>query len=97
MDNRRAIQPKLISIIPVNMAKMRVFKGVEVPLPSTEHSLIKCAQCGNDGWIGPAQLLHLTFNGGEPTCYWCIAPHLVGTEVEVRSLDKTADDKPRRT
>jgi hypothetical protein len=88
-----------IAIIPVDMATMRTFRGLNVPQPSTEHSLIKCDLCGRSCWIGPAQRMHYAFNGGELMCYWCVYADMDAgnTDIEIRSLDRTADDKPRRT
>lgn len=92
-------QPIRIPIIPPDLAKMRTLGGLAIPQPSIEHTLTTCDLCGGDGWIGPAQLMHYTFNGGERICYRCLFKEMQagGTDMEIHSLDKSADEKPRRT
>lgn len=93
------MQWQTISIIPPDLAKMRVYMGIPVPQPSIEHTLTQCVRCGGDGWIGPAQRLHYIFNGGEVVCYRCLfeKADAVGALPEMIGLDATADEKPRRT
>jgi hypothetical protein len=81
------------------MATKRTFMGIPVPQPSTEHTLTSCDVCDGDGWIGPAQLMAYTFNGGELVCYWCLFAEMkaTGADLEIQSLDASADGKPRRT
>jgi hypothetical protein len=40
-----------------------------------------------------------TFNGGELVCYWCLFAEMkaTGADLEIQSLDASADGKPRRT
>lgn len=87
--------PTTIAVIPVNMKDVRAsIAGIPIPKPSIEHSLIDCGICGGPAWIGPAQLMHFTFNGGLIVCYHCLPRN--GDETW-HTLDWTADDKPRRT
>lgn len=93
MEERRTI-----TIIPTDMAKMHEYQGIPIPTPSLEHTLTDCDQCGRQGWIGPAQRLHMLFNKADVLCYWCIFADMeAGAELGVvKGLDETADDKPRR-
>lgn len=93
-------EPRIFPIIPVDMAKQRQFKNVDVPQPSIEHTLTACDMCGADGWIGPAQLAAVTFGGGTRLCYWCLFRSMDKGDpydMEIVGLDATADQKPRRT
>lgn len=87
-----------IPIIPPDLAKAGTWRGIPMPTPSLEHTLIDCGQCGRKGWIGPAQRMKLLFNDVDVLCYWCIFAEMEeGVEMEInKPLDRTADERQRR-
>lgn len=89
-------QPKkIIAMCPVHTAGLP--KHVKLPTPSIEHTIKPCDRCRRDCWIGPAQLLMKTMTGAEALCYWCLVPLTKYADIELTSLDASADTKLRRT
>lgn len=70
--------------------------GVERPEPSIEHTLRRCEGCGRTGWIGPGQLMRLTFQGGMALCGPCIAQADGIDTAHPHGMDREAEHKPRR-
>lgn len=88
----------IVAMCPVDTRGLPSVPGVEIPKPSIEHSLRGCDHCGRQCWIGPTQLFKVRMSGAPALCYWCIMPTLQNSaEINILALDRTADDKPRRT
>lgn len=94
------VEVPVLACVPVDTTQLaEAFPDVVhlIPKPSINHSVVNCASCNVQVWIGPSQLrVAREAHGASILCYMCIARARL-LDLPVRSLDPHADDVPRHT
>ncbi len=88
---RESDGPWAVACVPVDTSRLP--NGMNPPVPSIEHSVIQCPQCGQDCWIGPVQA-EMVKLGSPVLCYYCLIASAAesGALIAVHSLNSRADD-----
>lgn len=94
--------PNVFACLPRDTSGLPEVPGVPVPVPSIQHTLKQCQECGQDIWVGPNQLAMYRTEHDVMVCLMCALAWFNtkdpdDVDIVMASLNPDEPTIPRRT